>query len=103
MRRLFEVGWTKLRSVYYFDGKLEIVDELKFIQMDTSEKTSDDKIFILRTSASAISALEKFSVTDSEEDQARSWIGRVKLALLQNKVPDQKKCVVFGGLISFPA
>ena len=38
-----------------------------------------------------------------EEDRARTWIGRGKSALLQDQVFDQETCVVFGGLIAFPA
>ncbi|KAE9099351.1 hypothetical protein PF007_g15904 [Phytophthora fragariae] len=56
-----------------------------------------------RLRVSAMSELKEFSGKDGDEDRARSWIGKVKSALIRDQAPDEEKCVVFGDLLTGPA
>ncbi|POM68452.1 Hypothetical protein PHPALM_15391 [Phytophthora palmivora] len=56
-----------------------------------------------RIRVSAISELKEFSGKDSDEDRARSWLGKAKSAFVRDQAPDSEKCLVFGDLLTGPA
>ncbi|POM72519.1 Hypothetical protein PHPALM_10752, partial [Phytophthora palmivora] len=45
----------------------------------------------------------EFSGKDSDEDRARSWLGKAKSAFVRDQAPDSEKCLVFGDLLTGPA
>ncbi|OWZ02040.1 hypothetical protein PHMEG_00026468, partial [Phytophthora megakarya] len=56
-----------------------------------------------RVRMAAISELKEFSGRDTDEDRARSWLGKVKSAFIRDQAPDSEKCIVFGNLLTGPA
>ncbi|KAE8885312.1 hypothetical protein PF003_g30692 [Phytophthora fragariae] len=52
---------------------------------------------------SAISDLKEFTGRDQDEDRARSWISKVKSALLRDRATDEEKCLTFADLLTGPA
>ncbi|OWY97626.1 LOW QUALITY PROTEIN: hypothetical protein PHMEG_00031798 [Phytophthora megakarya] len=55
---------------------------------------------ISRVRMSAISELKEFSGRDTDEDRARSWLGKLKSAFIRDQAPDSEKCIVFGNLLT---
>ncbi|KAE8900307.1 hypothetical protein PF001_g20823 [Phytophthora fragariae] len=51
----------------------------------------------------AISDLKEFTGRDQDEDRARSWISKVKSALLRDRATDEEKCLTFADLLTGPA
>ncbi|KAG3042763.1 hypothetical protein PC121_g22971 [Phytophthora cactorum] len=58
---------------------------------------------IQRVRISAISDLKTFTGKDQDEDRARPWIGKVKLALMRDQASDAEKCLTFADLLAEPA
>ena len=56
-----------------------------------------------RIRMSAIADLKESNGKDKDEDRSRSWVGKVKIALLRDQAPDLEKCLVFGDLLTGPA
>ena len=52
---------------------------------------------------SVIGELKEFNGRDRDENQARSWISKVKSAFLRGQIPDEEKCLLFGDLLTGPA
>ena len=51
---------------------------------------------------SVIGDLKEFNGGDRDDDRARSWISKVKLVFLRDKITDEEICLVFGGLRTGP-
>ncbi|KAI9985864.1 hypothetical protein PInf_024644 [Phytophthora infestans] len=58
---------------------------------------------IRRVRISAISDLKEFTGKDRDEDRARTWISKVKSALISNQASDAEKCLTFADLLAGPA
>ncbi|EGZ23324.1 hypothetical protein PHYSODRAFT_263366 [Phytophthora sojae] len=56
-----------------------------------------------RIRVSAMSELKEFSGKDGDEDRARAWVSKVRLAFVRDQAPDDEKCLVFGDLLTGPA
>ncbi|GMG17906.1 unnamed protein product [Phytophthora fragariaefolia] len=69
----------------------------------TTTTASNQAINTPRIRVSAMSELKEFAGKDGDEDQARSWLGKVKSAFIRDQAPDQEKCLVFGDLLTGPA
>ena len=78
-------------------------EELRRPLVATSEAAPIGGFATQRIRVSAIADLKEFSGRDRDEDQARSWISKVKSAFLRDQAPDMEKCVVFGDLMTGPA
>ncbi|KAI9995042.1 hypothetical protein PInf_011996 [Phytophthora infestans] len=58
---------------------------------------------IQRVRISAISDLKEFTGKDQDEDRARTWISKVKSALMRDQASDAEKCLTFADLLAGPA
>ncbi|KAI9986134.1 hypothetical protein PInf_025045 [Phytophthora infestans] len=58
---------------------------------------------IQRVLISAISDLKEFTGKDQDEDRARTWISKVKSALMRDIASDAEKCLSFADLLAGPA
>ncbi|KAI9991176.1 hypothetical protein PInf_018808 [Phytophthora infestans] len=58
---------------------------------------------IQRVRISAISGQKKFTGKDQDEDRARTWISKVKSALMRDQASDAEKCLTFANLLAGPA
>ncbi|OWY95575.1 LOW QUALITY PROTEIN: hypothetical protein PHMEG_00034386, partial [Phytophthora megakarya] len=53
---------------------------------------------IQRVRISTFSDLKEFTRKDMDEDRARAWIGKVKLAFQRDQATEEEKCLTFGGV-----
>ena len=68
-----------------------------------AESGANSGTVIQRLRVSAISELKEFSGKDKDEDRARSWICKIKLAFLRDQAQEDEKCQAFGDLMIGPA
>ncbi|OWY92601.1 hypothetical protein PHMEG_00038331 [Phytophthora megakarya] len=61
----------------------------------TAASGSTGSTMIQRVRISAISDLKEFSGKDPDEDRARAWINKVKLAFMRDQASDEEKCLTF--------
>ena len=52
---------------------------------------------------SAMTDLKEFDGRGRDEYRARSWMIKLKSAILRDQAPDEEKCFVFGDLLTGPA
>ncbi|POM61427.1 LOW QUALITY PROTEIN: hypothetical protein PHPALM_29557, partial [Phytophthora palmivora] len=49
---------------------------------------------------SAMPELKEFAGKEGDEDRARAWLNKVKSAFVRDQAPDEKKCLLFGDLLT---
>uniref|UniRef100_A0AAV1TFH2 Retrotransposon gag domain-containing protein n=1 Tax=Peronospora matthiolae TaxID=2874970 RepID=A0AAV1TFH2_9STRA len=78
-------------------------EDRRHAMVATTETLQDGASIPQQIRVSAMAELKEFSGKDRDEDRAKGWISKVKSAFLRDQTPDEKKCLVFGDLLTGPA